>query len=38
MVWNISYWSKVIQRILYVIFILGGLYIGLKLSIFYMPF
>ena len=38
MVWDISYWSKVIRRILYVIFILIGLYIGLKLSIFYMPF
>ena len=38
MVWNISYWSKVLQRILYVVFILIGLYIGLKLSIFYMPF
>ncbi len=38
MVWNISYWSKVGQRILYVILLLLGLYIGLKLSIFYMPF
>ena len=38
MVWNVSYWSKVIRRILYVIFILIGLYVGLKLSIFYMPF
>ena len=38
MIWNISYWSKVLKRILYVIFILLGLYIGLKLSAFYMPF
>lgn len=38
MVWNISYWSKVGQRILYVILLLLGLYVGLKLSIFYMPF
>ena len=38
MVWDISYWSKVLKRILYVVFILIGLYIGLKLSIFYMPF
>ena len=38
MVWNVSYWSKVVRRILYVIFILLGLYIGIKLSVFYMPF
>ena len=38
MVWDISYWSKVLKRILYVLFILIGLYIGLKLSVFYMPF
>ncbi len=38
MVWDISYWSKVLKRILYVLFLLVGLYIGLKLSIFYMPF
>lgn len=38
MVWNISYWSKVIQRILYVVLLLLGLYLGIKLSIFYMPF
>lgn len=38
MVLDISYWSKVLRRILYVAFILLGLYIGLKLSIFYMPF
>ena len=38
MVWDISYWSKVLKRILYVLFILVGLYVGLKLSVFYMPF
>ena len=38
MIINVSYWTRVAKRILYVIFILLGLYIGLKLSIFYMPF
>ena len=38
MVYDISYWTRVGKRILYVIFILLGLYVGLKLSIFYMPF
>lgn len=38
MVYDVSYWTRVLRRILYVIFILLGLYIGLKLSIFYMPF
>ena len=38
MVYDVSYWTRVLKRILYVIFILLGLYIGLKLSIFYMPF
>lgn len=38
MVYDVSYWTRVGKRILYVIFILLGLYIGLKLSIFYMPF
>lgn len=38
MIYDVSYWTKVIRRILYVLFILIGLYIGLKLSIFYMPF
>ena len=32
MVWNISYWAKVGQRILYVLLLLLGLYIGIKLS------
>ena len=38
MVYDISYWTRVGKRILYVIFILLGLYVGLRLSIFYMPF
>lgn len=38
MVYDVSYWTKVLRRILYVVFILIGLYVGLKLSIFYMPF
>lgn len=38
MIFNVSYWTRVFKRILYVVFILLGLYIGLKLSIFYMPF
>lgn len=38
MIFDVSYWTKVLKRISYVIFILLGLYIGLKLSIFYMPF
>ena len=38
MVFDVSYWTRVLKRIGYVIFLLLGLYIGLKLSIFYMPF
>lgn len=38
MIYDVSYWTRVGKRILYVIFILLGLYIALKLSIFYMPF
>ena len=38
MIFDVTYWKKVLKRILYVFFILIGLYIGLKLSIFYMPF
>lgn len=38
MIFDVSYWTRVFKRILYVVFILLGLYIGLKLSIFYMPF
>lgn len=38
MIYDVSYWTRVLKRILYVVFILLGLYIGLKLSVFYMPF
>lgn len=35
---DVSYWTSVGKRILYVIFLLIGLFIALKLSVFYMPF
>ena len=38
MIFDVSYWTRVFKRILYVVFILLGLYIGLKLSVFYIPF
>lgn len=38
MIFDVTYWKKVFKRIIYVLFILAGLYIGLKLSVFYMPF
>lgn len=38
MIFDVSYWTRVFKRILYVVSILLGLYIGLKLSVFYMPF
>lgn len=38
MIYDVSYWTRVLKRLLYVVFILLGLYIGLKLSVFYMPF
>ena len=38
MIINMSYWTRVLKNILYVVLILLGLYIALKLSIFYMPF
>lgn len=38
MIFDVSYWTRVFKRILYVVFILLGLYSGLKLSVFYMPF
>lgn len=38
MIFNMSYWTRVLKNILYVVLILVGLYIALKLSIFYMPF
>lgn len=38
MIFNMSYWTKVLKNVVYVALILIGLYIALKLSIFYMPF
>ena len=38
MIFDVSYWTRVFKRILYVVFILLGLYIGFKLAVFYMPF
>lgn len=38
MIIDMSYWTRVLRKILYVIFILIGLYLGFKLAIFYMPF
>ena len=38
MIIDMSYWTRVLKRILYVILILIGLFLAFKLSIFYMPF
>ena len=38
MIIDVGYWTRVFKNILYVFLILLGLYISLKLSIFYMPF
>ncbi len=38
MIIDISYWTRVFKNILYVILLLLGLYVALKLSLFYMPF
>ena len=38
MIFDVSYWTRVGKRILYVVFLLIGLVVALKLSIFYMPF
>ena len=38
MVWDVSYWTHVGKRILYILAILIGLYLSFKLAIFYMPF
>lgn len=38
MIVDMSYWTRVLRRILYVIFILIGLYLSFKLAVFYMPF
>ena len=38
MIVDVGYWTRVFKNILYVTLILLGLYLTLKLSIFYMPF
>jgi len=38
MIFNMSYWTSVLKRLLYFILIFIGLCISLKLSVFYMPF
>lgn len=38
MILDVSYWTRVLKNILYVILLLVGLILALKLSIFYMPF
>ena len=38
MIIDMSYWTRVLRRFLYVILILVGLFLAFKLSIFYMPF
>ena len=38
MIINMPYWTNVIKRIIYLLFIILGLYLAFKLSIFYMPF
>lgn len=38
MIIDMSYWTRVLKKILYVFLILLGLYLAFKLSIFYMPF
>lgn len=38
MIIDMSYWTRVLRKFLYVILIIIGLIIGIKLSVFYMPF
>lgn len=38
MIFDMSYWTRVGRRILYVVLLFLGLCIGLKLAVFYMPF
>lgn len=38
MIIDVSYWTRVIKKIIYVVAILVGLYLSFKLSVFYMPF
>ena len=38
MIFDMSYWTKVGRRILYVVLLFLGLCVGLKIAVFYMPF
>jgi len=38
MIIDMSYWTRVLRRVLYVVLILVGLFLAFKLSVFYMPF
>ena len=38
MIIDMSYWTRVLKKLLYVIIILIGLWVAFKLSMFYMPF
>lgn len=38
MIVNIPYWTKVMKNVTYVVLLIIGIYLALKLSIFYMPF
>ena len=38
MIFDMSYWTRVGRRILYVVLLFLGLCVGLKLAVFYMPF
>lgn len=38
MIIDMSYWTRVLRKILYIILIIISLIIGIKISIFYMPF
>lgn len=38
MIFDMAYWTRVAKRVIYVAFLLLGLYLAFKLSIFYMPF
>lgn len=38
MIIDVAYWTRVAKNILYVVLLLLGLYVALRLSIFYMPF
>ena len=38
MIFDMSYWTRVGRRILYVILLFLGLCVSIKLAVFYMPF